>query len=1211
MSYTVYGRVKYVDENNQCQGYVTGGWVRPYFKKVDSGSDESKWATNPYELDPINEGYFSFDVEDFDLLGPDGTYKKGKDKLYISFYWNKNNNNDNNKDSQNLTHAGFITHDIQVGDDFELNIIIKEIKKPLIVSSTLPNDIVTTKSILVMSENSQSDETWFVPTECEPIWYQQSISQKSIYDLVEIYANYKLSHVEYNWGIGSPQIINKPSNGSSSSNYNYNDAGIYNISINVENKLGKISTVSKQITVKYNKPNVNFSWNPTQTNDGKLKGQEPITFSNSTTDIDNRSDLYTYEWIIEDKFLDGSNNTIIYSDKNKSFSLIYSFTSPGLKTIKLRCYWNDGFNNLIEESIKTVTIHEFQITPNFIWNKIAQHRNDSITFSSTSIGDINKITSFNWIIPDNYPAPSSDFYVFSNIETSKFGEGSPNNLIRVDNTYNLSIESPIVKFHSNETRTIRMTLNYNNGWEEKSIFIEKSYQPNTYNLVPNISTSTVSPLGRNTSVSISNGTNDSNNLQYKCDLIINDFYSELNLDNPTPGTIYDNTKNYFDITPIFNISHKFQNTTSNTINMKSYFDNGWGMKKVETNKNITPIKYPNLTINFYWDPANPIKDRDVQVTFFDSTNDTNNLHIRTSWFIYDEFELWNLNNPQYGNSIVNNDTQFIDKSKDFTPQHYFQSNKNHLIMMYYYFDNGFEEALITLNKTLTTVEYSITPNFNSNPNNLHLGGNQIQFTNTSIDEHNRIEDINWYFYDRDGLNDNLEYIFERLNKPKNEVQNYIWRYAPRMPFAAKNTTAISEVENKTVRIDVRYDNGWNNTSKASIQKNFIAKTKEVGLSINYKNKDYEGNVIYGQEIVEFEANILDINSAKVDNTMYWILNDKNINDEDTTINITNASLIDSQFKSFLSSGLKSIVCGYSFDDGFGNIYQVEANTSLTILPYEPLILDFTWSPNEPAIFQKVTFTPNHNDVRPRGNITKIEVDYFNDNQLDMVDINGDNVSDSWYLSKNDIWYKTFNEKRDPIYIRIIATWNNGWELKQKELIKEMFMSAIAPQTHLIVDKIQYNKYRFTINAEDPDGQIEKYKLSIMFKNPSMITEPCKQCENGQNQYPELESLDCCTDEKIFGEYIKIYESDWQNLNIFWNSLSSNGYYKIIGYAIDNDSQITSSEQEIIVESEGTITPPPSGECIICTKRCIGGIVKIYPFEVNIVKGKGPTSKFTF
>lgn len=73
--YNIWGKIKYVDENNVCQDFVRGGWYDPYFKQVDPSSSTSRWSKVPYDIDPENEGYYSCDIEDYYILTAIGSYR--------------------------------------------------------------------------------------------------------------------------------------------------------------------------------------------------------------------------------------------------------------------------------------------------------------------------------------------------------------------------------------------------------------------------------------------------------------------------------------------------------------------------------------------------------------------------------------------------------------------------------------------------------------------------------------------------------------------------------------------------------------------------------------------------------------------------------------------------------------------------------------------------------------------------------------------------------------------------------------------------------------------------------------------------------------------------------------------------------------------------------------------------------------------------------
>jgi len=1193
--YTIYGRVKYYDENGICQGYVTGGWLKPYFKKIDGSSSESKWSTNPYQLDPVNEGYFSFDIEDFDLLGPEGVYRKGTDKLYLVFYWNSNDNTDTNKDSKNITHAALIDHTMISGvDDVELNLTISPVKGPNITSFSLPEDEIKTKQSVTMSETSILDENFFTPSNCIPEWYRVNIAQKHIYNGIIIFDSYKIDNTLYDWGDIVNEVV-KSSPGTTSNSHTYNTAGIYNISITSSCYWGGVTTKSKSIKVKYNNPITDFNWTPTQTDSGKIKGKELITFNNITTDLDGRSLIYKYEWVIEDKNLDGSDNSTIYSNKDKSFKPTHIFMSLGTKNITLRTYWNDGFNDLISEKVKQIFIYEYSITPNFEWDKIVTNRSENVNFINTCTGDTTKIISVTWNIPDNWPASTSMAYTFLNNESSKFGEGSPDNTIRVDNSYNIvNNEGCSVKLHSNELRQIEISVLYDTGWENKIIKKTKSYKPNSYNILPIINVNTESPKGRYEEVVITNGTLDPNNLQYKCELIVNDYYMSCNIDNPTPGSVKDNTKIYLNLSEDFRIIHNYQNTNLNNINLKILCDDGWQRIERSVEKGINPVILEEPTLDFSWTPEGSIKNRNINVSFIDMTSDINSQHISSTWTINDEFEIYNPENPNYGISITNNNKIFSNKTKDFNPTHKFQSNKQHEIVLNWTYDDGFCEQNIEKSKILDTEKYSIEPDFISTPRDFHLG--EIQYENVTEDVLNLIIDIDWIFHDRDGLNNDSDNIFTFNNMSRDDIIKYKWKYAPRRPFSCSSNPALNNKTNKTVKMEVKFDNGWSNNNKLIISKDFTAITNEINILGDFINNEFSGKTIYGQEEVKFFASFEDENGAIIPNTLSWLIQDSDISGNDLTSNETLMSLQYSPIKKFQSSGNKLITVGVHFDDGYGNDYIKDYDFNVIINPYNEPEYDISWTPLHPVIGETITFTSIFNDTRPYGKIERILVDFYNNGNYDKIDINNDNIPDVWEIQKDTIFYTNFDIKENINKIRINVNWNDGWNVLNFDIIKDIILSSLPPDVELKINKIQYNNYKLEILANDADGTIDKYKFDIYFKNPAVNISECIIKRGEINP-----STNYCTENVEFGDYIKVSETDWVDNNVLWKKLSSNGYYKIEGFAKDNEGLTSSDIKELFINSPSITAQPPSGDTIICTKRCIGGIVKVYPFEVNVLK----------
>lgn len=1022
MAYTIYGKVKFVDENGVCQGNA-GGWVRPYFKKIDPDSFDSKWTDNPYQIDQVNEGYYGFDVEDYDLLGPDSDYRKGSDKFYIAYFYDANNLNNTDKDSATITHAAFVEHTFVSGEDLaEINVTLRPVNGPKITTSSLPSSVeVNTHNTVNMSETSELNEDWYTETGCDGGAYIGSeASQQYLYDSETIFGSHTIKDSVYEWG-ETQAIVNKTGAGTTNNSHTYTTAGSYNVGITVRNTWGGETTVTKALNVKYNQPDTDFSWDLSN-----IAGGDTVTFTNNTTDLDSRADsVYTYEWIIND-----GANTQTYTGMSKSFQPTHIFQSSGTKSIVLRTHWNDGFDDLIDEETKQLTVEEASISVNFEWDKVAKTRGDLVTLTNTSTGAISNITQVDWTIEDNYPAPTADHYTFSALDSSKFGQGSPDNTQRIDNTYSITDDaSPSIYFHSNEEKTITMTVHYDTGFEIQQLQTSKTYQPETYLVDPLLTVSDSSPLGRDTLVNISNGTSDPNSLQYDIDLVINDYYSENNLDNPNLGSITDNTDTYNSHNPVISATHKYQNSNSNIINLTIRYDDGWQRVEKTIDRIVTPSVYSSPSVNFTWTPGNPIPDRNTLVTFMDSSIDTENRHIASTWIVNDFYALYNPDNPNYGASVTDNSITFDREPKVYEPSHKFQADSLHTVVLQYFYDDGFEETVAQIEKTIVTILSSVTANFTESIVDNHLG--EVTYTNTSDDPNNKVVQVDWTFNDRDGLNGNSDHIVTFVDQ---ETLDYKWQYAPRRPRSTTDNPALNENKNKTVEMTVRFDDGWEDNKELSTSKTYTAITNEIDFSVVYLDIISNSQTIYGTNDVEFRITIDDSDNAYINDSIYWTIDDFGT---ETNKNDAYAPIV-----SFASAGQKDIITGLTFDDGYGNSYIREETIRINVLKYLEPILRISYSVLDKPDEQIITYTQNHESESPYGTISQLEVDYKNDGTIDLIDMNGDGIGDQQTIVDSDIFYQRFAPKQNQTSTRIIAKWWDGFDEHTVQTIVDIVLESV-------------------------------------------------------------------------------------------------------------------------------------------------------------------------
>lgn len=838
MAYTVYGYVKLPED---CSTPPEGVKVYPYFKKVDSASPDSKWTDNPYTTD--SEGYYSFDLNDADLLGSEASYKKGTDKIYIAYVYEGSGT----IDSTDITHAAFYAHTTVNADDYSLDINLPVKRVPIVDSYSIVSGEILTSTNYTMSENSYIDTSWSTD-DCNGNegCYDTLVSQKNTYDLVSIFSKHSLVDTIYDWG----EVDGVTVSNNSSSLYAYTIAGVYNVSIVVNEEWGTYAEISDSVTVRYNKPIPNFSWDPTYTNDWqgqRIKGQELITFSNTSFDLDDRTwdsdtwgdETYTYSWTITDELLDGTDNTDTYTDKDISFKPTKQFQSAGTKTITLNVYWNDGFDDHTETIEKTLEVYAFDIVPDISWDKVPKHRSDTVTFTDTSTGDIDKISRRDWVIIDDFPAPADSLYTFSSDEESIYGEGSSDNTQRIDNTYSLEdVDSPSVNLHSIESKDITLTVYYDNGWETVTETIVETITPTKYTTTPTIDVSTNNPLGRSTSVDIRDVTLYTyidTNVSYNVDWDINDYYSECNLDNPSPGDITDNSVSYLAVLSSDIQTHNYQNTNNNSIELTIRYDNGYQMVTEATSIIVTPTVYSAPIPEFTWTPDIPIS-RDVEVIFSNTTEDINNRFRMYELNIEDEYYIYNPNNPDYANSSPDNSVHSEIMDANETVSHYFQSIIDSDITLIYHYDDGFCDRTVSVTRTIHFTNYTIYADFTTDIDTIDegfIGAIEVGYINTTSDDNNRAIDIEWTINDRDGLNNNTDDIYVFGSMSTTDTLNYTYKYVSRVPYSAENSNSTQNI-NKDVTMKVRYDNGWSDQEFTDTTKYYEASPYEVDANITYE-----------------------------------------------------------------------------------------------------------------------------------------------------------------------------------------------------------------------------------------------------------------------------------------------------------------------------------------------------------------------------------------
>lgn len=228
-----------------------------------------------------------------------------------------------------------------------------------------------------------------------------------------------------------------------------------------------------------------------------------------------------------------------------------------------------------------------------------------------------------------------------------------------------------------------------------------------------------------------------------------------------------------------------------------------------------------------------------------------------------------------------------------------------------------------------------------------------------------------------------------------------------------------------------------------------------------------GCEIYGRETVRYTHNYIDDDSAIQLDTLDWTIVDTLLDGSDNTTVLVDAVNTDTQDKVYETAGLKQVHCEIDIDDGWGNIYQVEADLEVEAKVYEPPVLDYSWTPEEPTILDTVEFTQAHDDTRdmliPKqyGWIDAVKIDHYNDGTWEEEE-----------LTKDALFSKVYETKQDGIEIKLVARYWDGYEMQETELVKSMDMSNIPPvSTYDRADAGQcIPAYVYTATSTDLDDE---------------------------------------------------------------------------------------------------------------------------------------------
>jgi hypothetical protein len=402
-------------DNNEVQYINDEVKYQLYFYKQNTGSSSSIWSsTRLSEL-----GQYNINLGDSDIVTQEGTVNIG-DKVIIAF-WTPNTSL---KTDNDLVTWGFIEKTLTSSTEY-----INDVKLmgclPPIPSFNVTGSSNINENVYVTDIGCHDIQSWVyngVTIYQEPTRYSQPI----FYSMNTL----PTSAIDINWGDGQFTYKQTPA---LSYSHQYSSPSIYDITCYVTNECGLSASQILMQSIYYNTPVVNFVIdNITPNPIGKTGIGETVTFTNTTSDPNNRSDIdgWYCDWYIEDGLY-----TVSLSGQSFDYSPTHQFHSAGEHDVTLTLHWYNGYEWL--QSTKTLTVDQqtWSVTNGLTWQQPV-YINTSILFTPSISGNVQYINSITYFI-----------------------DGTPYfNGLTVNDTFNFT-------FHVSTTHYVNQTIFYHNGFE--------------------------------------------------------------------------------------------------------------------------------------------------------------------------------------------------------------------------------------------------------------------------------------------------------------------------------------------------------------------------------------------------------------------------------------------------------------------------------------------------------------------------------------------------------------------------------------------------------------------------------------------------------------------------------------------------------------------------------------------------------------------------
>jgi hypothetical protein len=361
-----------------------------YFLKVNDSSSSSVWDTQIRKSLP--NGVSTLNLGDGSFLTSEGKIDTG-DIVLISAWYSIDGGDTNTDDKSTLT-SGEITkcvnfiHTVDVSASSWVEKIVLPDVKPPTCSHIYPNVTLTGHNFTI--ENSSTVEVGAF------IYNIGDVNRNDLYQDItkysqDLYLGRQIENTLYNVGESSSTLI-----GTNDYTYSYITSGDYNMYTRVFNYLGYYCETTNTVRIKYNQPNIDFTWIGTkQLNTDKkvIIGNDDLSvFTNTSTP--NFGDDFTqlqanWDWSIEDTNQNLSDNTDVYTTQVQGYQPSKLFNTQGDKTISLQLNWHDGFDQQVVNLDKTLFCDVYSINPDFDWSTA---KNYLVLGVAESLGDDDLLT---------------------------------------------------------------------------------------------------------------------------------------------------------------------------------------------------------------------------------------------------------------------------------------------------------------------------------------------------------------------------------------------------------------------------------------------------------------------------------------------------------------------------------------------------------------------------------------------------------------------------------------------------------------------------------------------------------------------------------------------------------------------------------------------------------------------------------------------------